>query len=130
MVEMPKSPWRRHSPEFKKQAVERMKSAENIQALARELQIERKLLYIWKHQLEGRPEPRHADLSIDAEERRHKRLETEVAKLKSALADKTLENDFFKSALFKIKEARQKSTGTGASASTATSDRGSQNKAH
>lgn len=129
MVEMPKTPWRRHSPEFKQKAVERMKSAENIQALARELQIERKLLYVWKHQLEGRPEPRHADLSVDAEERKHKRLEAEIAKLKSALVEKTLENDFFKSALLKTKEARQKSTGTGASASTTTSDRGSQSKA-
>ena len=129
MVKMPKSKWRRHSQEFKRQAVERMKAAENIQALARELQIERKLLYIWKHQLEGQPERRHADLSLSAEERNGKRLKAEIAKLKSALADKTLENDFFRSALLKIEEARQQSTGTGAGASTATSKRGSQSKA-
>jgi transposase-like protein len=129
MVKMPKSKWRRHSLEFKRQAVERMKSAENIQALARELQIERKLLYIWKRQLEGQPEPRHADLSIATEQRREKRLEAEIAKLKAALADKTLENDFFRSALLKIKEARQKSTGSGVSAFTSTSKRGSQSKA-
>lgn len=121
--------WRRHSLEFKRQAVERMKSCENVQALARELGIERKLLYTWKYQLEGRPEPRRANLGIAAEDRKEKQLRDEIAKLKSALADKTLENDFFRSALLKIKEARQKSTGTGASASTRTSARGSQSKA-
>jgi len=40
--------WRRHSPEFKKTAVARMKTSENISALARELEIEQKLLYTWK----------------------------------------------------------------------------------
>jgi len=37
--------WRRHTREFKRQAVERMKTAENIRALARELDIQQKLLY-------------------------------------------------------------------------------------
>jgi transposase-like protein len=52
--------WRRHKREFKRQAVERMKTSGNIHELARELDIERKLLYTWKYQFEGRPEPRHA----------------------------------------------------------------------
>lgn len=126
---MAKAKWRRHSLEFKRQVVERMKTCVNIQALARELEIERKLLYSWKYQLEGRPEPRHANLGIAAEDRKEKQFRQEIAKLKSALADKTLENDFFRSALLKIKEARQQNTGTGASASTTTSERGSQSKA-
>jgi transposase-like protein len=121
--------WRRHTIEFKRQAVERMKTCENIGALARELKIERKLLYTWKYQFEGRPEPRHANLGITAEERKEKQLRDEITKLKSALADKTLENDFFRSALLRIKEGRQRSSETGASASTTTSDRGSQSKA-
>ena len=70
-----------------------------------------------------------ADLSLAAEERKEKRLEGEIAKLKTALADKTLENDFFRSALLKIKGARQNNTGTGAAASTPTSKRGSRSKA-
>ena len=53
--------WRRHSREFKQQAVERMKSCGNIHELARELQVERKLLYSWKYQFEGRPEKNHAN---------------------------------------------------------------------
>jgi transposase-like protein len=121
--------WRRHTVEFKRQAVERMKTSENIGALARELKIQRKLLYTWKYQFEGRPEPRHANLGITAEDRKEKQLRDEITKLKSALADKTLENDFFKSALLRIREGRQRSSETGASASTTTSDRGRQSKA-
>ena len=121
--------WRRHSVEFKRQVVERMKACENIQSLARELKLERKLLYTWKYQLEGRPEPRHANLATTAEERKDKQLRDEIAKLKSALADKALENDFFESALLRIKEVRQQSLSSGASASTTSSSRGRKSKA-
>src|SRR5271165_4760866 len=65
-----KAKWRRHTVEFKRQVVERMKTCENIEALARELKLQRKLLYTWKYQFEGRPEPRHANLATTAEERR------------------------------------------------------------
>ena len=121
--------WRRHTVDFKRQVVERMKTCENIHSLARELKVERKLLYTWKYQLEGRPEPRHANLATTAEERKDKQLRDEIAKLKSALADKALENDFFESALLKIKEVRQQSVNSGASASTTSSSRGRKSKA-
>ena len=124
-----KAKWRRHTLEFKRQVVERMKTCQNIHELARELKIERKLLYTWKYQFEGRPEPRHANLGITAEERKDKQLRDEITKLKSALADKTLEIDFFRSALLKVKEGRQRSTETGASASTTSSGRGRKSKA-
>ena len=122
--------WRRHSMGFKRQAVERMKTCENIHALARELELERKLLYTWKYQLEGRPEPRHANLAAGAEERKDKQLREEIAKLKSALAEKALENDFFKSALLRVRERRQASGETGGSASTKSSTRGRKSKAN
>ena len=121
--------WRRHSVEFKRQAVERMKTCENIEALARELKLERKLLYSWKYQFEGRPEPRHANLGTTAEERRDKQLRDEIAKLKPTLAEKALEIDFFKSALLKIKERRQQNEKTCGSASTTSSSRGRKSKA-
>jgi transposase-like protein len=121
--------WRRHTVEFKRQVVERMKTCDNIGALARELKIQRKLLYTWKYQFEGRPEPRHANLATTAEERKDKQLRDEITKLKSALAEKTLENDFFKLALLKIEERRQRSDETGGSASTASSSRGRKSKA-
>src|SRR5437763_15926832 len=91
--------WRWHTVEFKKQVVERMKTCQNIEGLARELKLQRKLLYTWKYQLEGRPEPRHANLGTTAEERKDKRLREEITKLKSSLAEKALESDFFESAL-------------------------------
>ncbi len=122
--------WRRHTLEFKRQAVERMKASENIDALARELKIQRKLLYTWKDQFEGRPEPRNANLGIAAEDRKEKQLRDEISKLKSALAEKALENDFFRSALLRVKKGRRPSIATGASASTTPSDRGGKSKAH
>jgi transposase-like protein len=121
--------WRRHTVEFKRQAVEQMKTCLNIGALARKLKIQRKLLYTWKYQLEGRPERRHANLATTAEERKDKHLLEEITKLKSALAEKTLENDFFKHALLRIKERRQNSEKIGGSASTASSSRGRKSKA-
>lgn len=121
--------WRRHTVEFKRQAVERMKTSENIHALARERKVERKLLYTWKYQLEGRPVPRNANLATTAEERKDKQLREEITKLKSALAEKTLETDFFRLALLKIKERRQQSDEAGGSASTTSSTRGRKSKA-
>ena len=121
--------WRRHTVEFKRQVVERMKTCENIGALARELKLQRKLLYTWRYQLEGRPEPRHANLGMTAEDRKEKQLREEILKLKLSLADRELENDFFKSALLKVKEDRQRSTALGASASTTSSSRGRKSKA-
>lgn len=129
MAKASKPKWRRHSVEFKRQAVERMKTCENIRELARELEIQQKLLYTWKYQFEGRPEPRHANLGIAAEDRKEKRQEAEIAKLKSALAEKSLEIDFFKSALLKIKERRQQNIDSGAAASTTPSSRGRKSQA-
>ena len=122
--------WRRHTVEFKRQAVERMKTSANINDLALELDLERKLLYTWKYQFEGRPEPRHANLETTAEERKEKKLLDEIAKLKSALADKALETDFFKSALLKVNQGRQERTATGGTASTTTFTRGRKSKAN
>jgi len=61
---------RRHTVEFKRQVVERMKTCENIGALARELKLQRKLLYTWKYQLEGRP---NRDMRIGNYRRRSQR---------------------------------------------------------
>jgi hypothetical protein len=115
--------------EFKRQAVEKMKTCENIHKLARELKIQRKLLYTWKYQFEGRPEPRHANLGTTAEDRKDKQLRDEITKLKVALADKTLETDFFRTALLNIEETRQPNSAAGATASTAPSSRGRKSKA-
>jgi transposase-like protein len=124
-----KAKWRRHTVEFKRQAVDRMKACENIHALAEELQVERKLLYTWKYQFEGRPEPQHANLAKTAEERKEKHLLDEIAKLQASLAKKILENDFFRSALLKVEEARRKSSAAGGEVSTTSSSRRRKSKA-
>jgi transposase len=122
--------WRRHTVEFKRQAVERMKTADNIEALARELGVQRKLLYTWKNQLEGHPEPRHANLQQTAEERKEAQLRVEIEKLQRALAQRALEVDFFRDALFRIEQARQASSASGGRASTKPSGRGRRSKAN
>lgn len=120
--------WRRHTIAFKREAVERMKVSENIRGLARELGIQQKLLYTWKQQLEGRPEPRHANLTLTAEDRKEKQFRQEVTRLKTALADKSLEVDFLKSALLRVEEA-QRMAKSGGPASMTPSSRGSRSKA-
>ncbi len=119
---MPK--WQRHSVDDKKKAVERMKTSDNIRALARELGIQPKLLYTWKYQFEGRPEPRHANYAEDKEKKAESKLELENQRLKAALAGKTLDVDFFRGALRRIKEGRQNITTSGATASTPKSSSG------
>lgn len=122
--------WRRHTEAFKRQVVERMKTCENIHALAKELGIQRKLLYTWRYQLEGRPEPRRANLQETAEERKEKQLREENERLKRALGEKSLEIDFFKDALLRVNQARQKDSGAGGAASTKPSGRGRKSKAN
>jgi transposase len=104
---------RRYSDEFRQMCVERLRQSDNIVELAKELGIHRRMLYRWRDQLEpvakkeGAPPP-----SSEA------RLRNEVSQLKRALADKTLEVDFFKGALQKIEARRQQQDVTGAKAST------------
>jgi len=87
--------WRRHSREFKQQAVARMKACDNIHALARELGVQQKLLYTWKYQFEGRPEKNHADyLGQPAPDTVERRLRRENKELKEALGEKARKRIF------------------------------------
>ena len=96
----------RYPQGFREMAVERMKGSENIAALAQELGVHRTVLYQWRDQLGPRePAP-------------ESRLERENQILKQALADKTLEADFFKSALQKVEARRQGNSKAGETAST------------
>src|SRR5512138_1849229 len=116
--------WRRHSLDFKRRAVERMKDCDNIQELARELGIERKLLYTWKWQFEGRPEKNHANYCGEpVAETTEVRLRREIAELKQALGEKAAEADFFVAALRRVNRDRQSSAGNGEPASTPKSGR-------
>jgi transposase-like protein len=123
--------WRRHSREFKEQAVEKMKVSGNIHELARELGIERKLLYTWKYQLEGRPEKNRADYrGTPPPDTVETRLRRENKELKEALGEKAAEVDFFVAALRRVKQDRQPNGGSGDPASTPKSGRRPQRKAN
>jgi transposase-like protein len=122
--------WRRHSLEFKRQVVERMKGCENIHELARELGLERKLIYTWKYQFEGRPENNHANYSGQPmPETTEVRLRREIAQLKQALGQKAAELDFFAAALRRVKRDRQSKEGNGEPTSTPKSGRRRNRKA-
>jgi transposase-like protein len=86
-----------------------MQGSDNISALAKELDVPRRLLYRWRLRLEG---------TVVPIARRYPGLEDENRQLKQLLAERTLEVDFFKGALQKIAARRQPNDGTGETAST------------
>jgi transposase-like protein len=91
-----------------------MRNCDSILELAKELGVHRSVLYQWRDQLAplDRLEWR------EVEETGESPLERENRRLKQALADKTLEVDFFQSALQKIAARRQANTKPGGTAST------------
>ena len=123
--------WRRHSREFKLSVVKRMKTSDNIHELARELKLERKLMYTWKYQFEGRPEKNNAnycgEAPADTVETRQRR---EIRQLKEALGQKTAELDFFARALRRVKEDRLNNGGDSEPVSTLKSRRSRSRKAN
>jgi transposase len=102
----------RYTEEFRRAAVERMKACRNISALARELGINKRLLYDWRE--------RAADLrdKRSVPNRHALHPETELRELQRLLAEKTLEADFFSGALQKVAARRQASNANGETAST------------
>jgi hypothetical protein len=101
-----------------------MRTSDNVHELARELKIERKLLYTWKYQLEGRPEKNHANyLGHAAPDTVERRLRRENQELKAALGEKAAEADFFAAALRRVKLDRQANGADGGSVSTPKSGR-------
>ena len=100
----------RYSNEFRRACVERMKQCDDISALSRELDIDRRLLYRWRDQLD----PPDKSEWPPRQNSRESTLRKEVSQLKRVLAEKTLELDFFKGALQKIEARRQQSDGPGA----------------
>ncbi len=101
----------KYSKEFRRKAVEQLKESDNIKALAKELGVDRRLLYYWRER---------ADLNDrrPAANSRECKLRAEVSQLKRVLADKTLELDFFKGALQKVEARRQQSRGSAETVST------------
>lgn len=86
-----------------------MQGCHNISALAKELDVPRRLLYRWQMRMAGAVAPIAP---------RFPGLEEENRQLKQVLAERTLEVDFFKGALQKIAARRQADGGIGGTAST------------
>jgi transposase-like protein len=123
--------WRRHSREFKLSVVEKMKTSDNIHELARELQLERKLMYTWKYQFEGRPERKHANYSGSAPpDTVETRLRRENRELKEALGEKAAELNFFAAALRRVKDDRLRKGANSEPVSTPKSRRSPSRKAN
>jgi transposase-like protein len=106
----------RRRPEIKRDALDRMRTTTNICKLSKELGIPRRTLYAWRdrelvrvEKLKRKPETRE------------QQLEQEVARIKQALGEATLDLDFFRGALQKIWDRQQPSSAVGGSASTSKS---------
>ena len=112
--------WQRYTQEFKDQAVDRLKGCTNVEALARELNVSRGILYQWKDKREGRP-PASKRPGPIVDSPAIAALKKEVVQLKVALADRAIEADFFKGALQRVEDRHRNSGSTGETASTTTS---------
>ena len=129
MSEEPRRKWDRYSAAFRQQALERMKTCDNVKALAKELGVARQQLYWWKQRAEQRANPREPGASEDPRDRRIRELTKKVTELEGVIGQKTLELDFFAGALRRIEESRQKKGMSGETASTQKSASGCNRKA-
>jgi transposase-like protein len=112
-----------YSREFMAEVVRRISNGESVSALAAELGISRKLLYEWKQRVsEGGEE----NLRVRGRPRKGERLgggemarndAQRIAELERLVGRQQLAIDFFKQALLRIEELRQRRSGTGATAS-------------
>jgi transposase len=124
--------------EFKLKIVRRMLAGENVSALARELKVLRKDLYVWRTRfrsggaeaLRGRGRPPKAGSAVVARSMTAKQAASPVdgtkkriAELERKIGQQQVELDFFRQALQRVKGARRPSEGLGAPRSTRSSKR-------
>ena len=112
--------WDRHTKEFKARVLDRMKECGNIRALAAELHVSRQTLYLWKYEMEEEATKKRPKLPTSPE---FLQLKKENLDLKVALADKTLEANFFRGALQRVEDRRRRRESSGEQGSTTTSPR-------
>ena len=111
---------RAYTPEFKRQALERMKASENIVQLAEELGIARPLLYQWEAASEGRGRRKGKPGSLPVPELNpsEEQMREELLWLRKAFTQKSQEVDFFKAALQRVEVPRRNNAGSVGTAST------------
>ncbi len=103
---------RKFTAAYRELAVRRLRESENVSELCREMGISRQLLYQWRDKLQREQQ------KLDPGKASERQLREQVVQLKQALAEKTLEVDFFRGACAKVEALRQGSSGSGATAST------------
>jgi transposase len=130
------------SREFKVSVIRRMLTGENVSAIARELQVRRKDLYVWQERFRaggaealrgrGRPPKRvtraapSATVDLAAEDLAAEDLaaaQRRIAELERKIGQQQLELDFFQRALRQVSRRRRPSDGHGAMPSTRSSKR-------
>ena len=117
---MSQGKWRKYSPEFRQNALERLKTCTNVSALARELGVRRKWLYKWAQEREdsGAVPQSEAVMPAKEAEKDNERLKKKLAEMERLAGQQAAELSFFKGALRRIKEVRQNRTNSGGTAST------------
>jgi transposase-like protein len=128
----------RYPDSFRAAALQRVRDGETVAAVAQDLDVEKALIYRWMYRAErgadqaptradGKPwqnrqAPQPAS-HLPTEEGDSAALREENRRLKEALAEKSLEVDFFKGALQKVEARRQSAGKTGETPSTPKSRR-------
>ena len=110
---------RKYDEGFRQAALERMKTSEDVSALALELGVNRSQLYRFRNEALGRiPVPRPESWRQEKNEERQRRR---IAELERLVARQSLELDFFRGALLRIEENRRKRAQTSGKPSTSKS---------
>ena len=110
----------RHSLEFKRKAVERMRSCDSVKTLAKELDVQRRLLYRWAEEFGGKRKRSKEQLSDSAIAGQ---LRQQLARVKTALPEEMMKTRFFRDALQRVEDRRRSSSGSGGKGSTTKSER-------
>jgi transposase len=125
------------SREFKVSVIRRMLTGENVSAIARELQVRRKDLYVWQERFRaggaealrgrGRPPKRVTraapSATVDLATEDLAAAQRRIAELERKIGQQQLELDFFQRALRQVSRRRRPSDGHGAMPSTRSSKR-------
>jgi hypothetical protein len=109
---------RKFDDAFRQAALERLKTCEEVSALARELQVSRAQLYRWRDEALGRIPVPNPKTAAQIEEKKDERQRRRIAELERLTARQALELDFFKGALLRIEESRRKREQTSGTPST------------
>ena len=92
---------------FQEQVLQRIRLGERIRQLSWELKVPRSVLYEWREKAESQPGGKKYEQEEQQRDREIGALEARIAELEAALGRKTLEVDFFRSALRRFEQTGQ-----------------------